>query len=111
LIEDLAERGLLETTIVFVVGEFGRTPKINKNSGRDHWPYSMSALLAGGKLPRGLVHGATDAGGDRPKDKPVTPEDVAATFYHALGIDPKTEYQTETGRPIQIVHDGEVIRW
>lgn len=106
LLEDLSVRGLLETTIVFLVGEFGRTPKINKNAGRDHWPYSMSAVLAGGRLPRGLVYGETDAGGDRPKDRPVLPDDVAATFYTALGIDPSKEYQTSTGRPIQIVHDG-----
>ena len=119
LIADLDQRGLLDETLVVAIGEFGRSPKrgvstsgnSNTDDGRDHWPYSMSALLAGGKLPRGLVHGETDAGGDRPRDKPVSPDDVAATFYHALGIDPKTEYHTETGRPIQIVHDGEVIRW
>jgi hypothetical protein len=109
LLEDLDVRGLLDTTVVWLVGEFGRTPKINKNAGRDHWPYSMFGLLAGGRLPRGLVYGATDAGGERPKDKPVAPDDVAATFYTALGIDPKKEYQTATGRPIQIVHDGQPI--
>jgi hypothetical protein len=110
LLEDLEVRGLLETTVVFLVGEFGRTPKINKNAGRDHWPYSMFALLAGGKIPRGLVYGETDAGGERPKDKAVLPDDVAATFYTALGIDPKKEYHSSTGRPIQIVHDGSPIR-
>jgi len=110
LLEDLEVRGLFETTVVFLVGEFGRTPKINKNAGRDHWPYSMFALLAGGKIPRGLVYGETDAGGERPKDKAVLPDDVAATFYAALGIDPKKEYQSSTGRPIQIVHDGSPIR-
>jgi uncharacterized protein (DUF1501 family) len=109
LLEDLGTRGLWDTTVVFLVGEFGRTPKINKNSGRDHWPYSMFALMAGGKLPRGLVYGETDTGGERPSQKPVSPDDVAATFYKALGIDPKKEYQTPTGRPIQIVHDGNSI--
>src|SRR5262249_19577281 len=109
LLEDLDARGLLERTVVFLVGEFGRTPKINKNSGRDHWPYSMFALLAGGKLPRGLVYGETDAGGERPRDKAVSPDDVAATFYQALGIDPATEYQSPTGRPIRIVHEGNPI--
>src|SRR5262249_39630335 len=88
LLEDLDVRGLLDTTVVYLVGEFGRTPKINKNAGRDHWPYSMFGLLAGGKLPRGLVYGETDAGGERPKDKAVLPDDVAATFYESLGIDP-----------------------
>jgi hypothetical protein len=109
LLEDLAVRGLLETTVVLLVGEFGRTPKINKNAGRDHWPYSMFAVLAGGALPRGCVYGETDAGGDRPKDKPVLPDDVAATFYRATGIDPKHEYHTTTGRPIRIVNDGNPI--
>jgi uncharacterized protein (DUF1501 family) len=109
LLEDLEVRGLLETTIVLLAGEFGRTPKVNKSAGRDHWPYSMFALLAGGKLPRGLVYGETDAGGERPKDKAVSPDDVAATFYQALGIDPKKEYHSPTGRPIQIVHDGNPI--
>ena len=109
LLGDLDVRGLMDSTVVFLVGEFGRTPKINKSAGRDHWPYSMFALLAGGKLPRGLVHGSTDAGGERPKDRPVSPDDVAATFYAALGIDPKKEYKTPTGRPVQIVHDGNPI--
>jgi hypothetical protein len=109
LLEDLEVRGLLDSTVVFVVGEFGRTPKVNKGAGRDHWPYAMFALLAGGRLPRGAVYGATDAGGERPKDKPVSPDDVAATFYLALGIDPKTEYLSPTGRPIQVVHDGTPI--
>jgi hypothetical protein len=109
LLEDLDVRGLLDSTVVFLVGEFGRTPKVNKSAGRDHWPYSLFALLAGGRLPRGLVHGATDAGGERPKDRPVSPDDMAATFYRALGIDPKKEYRSPTGRPIQIVHDGNPI--
>jgi hypothetical protein len=109
LLEDLDTRGLLASTVVFLVGEFGRTPKVNKSAGRDHWPYSMSTLLAGGRLPRGLVYGATDAGGERPKDRSVSPDDVAATFYRALGIDPKKEYHSPTGRPIQIVHDGNPI--
>ncbi|MBL8797341.1 MAG: DUF1501 domain-containing protein [Planctomycetia bacterium] len=109
LLEDLDTRGLLDTTIVYLVGEFGRTPKINKNAGRDHWPYSMFGLLAGGRLPRGKVFGETDGGGERPRDKPVSPDDVAATFYTALGIDPHREYQTPTGRPIRIVADGNPI--
>jgi len=109
LLEDLDTRGLLDSTLVYLVGEFGRTPKINKNSGRDHWPYSMFALLAGGRLPRGKVFGETDGSCERPKDKPVSPDDVAATVYTALGIDPHKEYQTPTGRPIRIVADGTPI--
>ncbi|MBI1913868.1 MAG: DUF1501 domain-containing protein [Planctomycetes bacterium] len=109
LLEDLEVRGLLASTVVLLVGEFGRTPKINKSAGRDHWPYSMFALLAGGRLPRGMVYGATDAGGERPKDQPVLPDDVAATFYKALNLDPKKEYRSPTGRPIQIIHDGKPI--
>jgi uncharacterized protein (DUF1501 family) len=109
LLEDLDVRGLWDRTVVFLAGEFGRTPKVNKNAGRDHWPYSMFALLAGGRLPRGLVYGETDAGGERPRDKAVSPDDVAATFFQALGIDPKKEYLSPTGRPIQIVHDGSPI--
>jgi hypothetical protein len=109
LLDDLAERGLLETTVVFLVGEFGRTPKINKNAGRDHWPYSMFALLAGGRWPRGRVYGETDAGGERPRDRAVLPDDVAATFYRSLGIDAAKEYQSPTGRPVRIVPDGKPI--
>jgi hypothetical protein len=110
LLEDLDVRGLLASTIVLLVGEFGRTPKINKSAGRDHWPYSMFALLAGGRLPRGAVYGSTDAGGERPKDRAVSPDDVAATFYQALGIDPGKEYHSPTGRPVRIVVDGRPIR-
>ncbi len=110
LLEDLEVRGLLDTTVILMAGEFGRTPKINKGAGRDHCPYALFALLAGGKIARGLVYGETDSGGERPKDKPVLPDDVAATFYQALGIDPKEEYHSPTGRPIQIVHDGTPIR-
>jgi uncharacterized protein (DUF1501 family) len=109
MLEDLAVRGLLDTTVVFLVGEFGRTPKVNGGAGRDHWPYAQFALLAGGPLPRGLVFGETDAHGERPRDRPVAPDDVAATFYQALGIDPTKEYLSPTGRPVQIVHDGRPI--
>jgi hypothetical protein len=109
LLEDLDVRGLLACTVVLVVGEFGRTPKINKSAGRDHWPYSMFALLAGGRLQRGQVYGSTDAGGERPRDRAVSPDDVAATFYQALGIDPWKEYHSPTGRPVRIVADGRSI--
>lgn len=109
LVEDLSDRGLLDSTIVYCAGEFGRTPKINKNAGRDHWARSMSVVLAGGGLKRGYAHGSTDAQGMAPSNDPCTPDDVAATIFHCLGIDPHTELNTSTGRPIQLFREGRVI--
>ena len=109
LIADLDERGLLDTTIVMCAGEFGRTPKVNKNSGRDHWARSMACVLAGGGIKRGYVHGSTDASGMAPATDPVTPDDVASTIFSRLGIDPHTEMQTSTGRPIQLFREGKAI--
>ncbi len=109
LISDLDQRGLLDTTIVMVAGEFGRTPKINKNSGRDHWARSMACVLAGGGIKRGYAHGTTDAQGMAPATLPCTPDDVAATIFHCMGIDPHMELQTSTGRPIQLFREGHVI--
>ncbi len=106
----LEAKGMLETTTVFVTGEFGRTPKVNKNGGRDHYPRSMFCLMAGGGIKGGQVIGASDAKGEGPKDKAITPDDVAATFYHTLGIDPKKEYHTPSGRPVMIVRYGEPIK-
>ena len=109
LIGDLSDRGMLDDTIVYCAGEFGRTPKINKNDGRDHWARSMAVLLAGGGFKRGYVHGTTDAQGMAPATDPCTPDDVAATIFHNLGIDPHTELSTSTGRPIQLFREGHVI--
>ena len=109
LIADLDERGLLDSTIVMCAGEFGRTPKINKNAGRDHWARSMACVLAGGGLKRGYAHGTTDASGMAPATDPVTPDDVAATIFSRLGIDPYTEIQSPTGRPIQLYREGKII--
>ena len=109
LIADLDERGLLESTIVMCAGEFGRTPKVNKNAGRDHWARSMACVLAGGGLKRGYVHGSTDASGMAPATEPVTPDDVASTIFHQLGVDPHLEMQTATGRPIQLFREGKII--
>jgi uncharacterized protein (DUF1501 family) len=109
LIRDLDERGLLDSTIVMCAGEFGRTPKINKNSGRDHWARSMACVLAGGGFKRGYAHGTTDASGMAPATEPVTPDDVAGTIFHNLGIDPATELQTPTGRPVQLFREGKVV--
>jgi uncharacterized protein (DUF1501 family) len=110
LLANLKERGLLETTTVFAVGEFGRTPKVNARAGRDHWPRAMCALLAGGGVAGGRVVGASDDKGMGPAGDGFTPDQLAATFYHSLGIDHTKEYHTETGRPVMIVRDGSVIR-
>jgi hypothetical protein len=109
LISDLDERGLLDTTIVMVAGEFGRTPKVNKNAGRDHWARSMAVVLAGGGIKRGYVHGSTDKEGMAPATIPCTPDDVSATIFHCLGVDPHQELQTHTGRPVQLFREGKVI--
>lgn len=109
LFTTLAERGLLESTAVFISGEFGRTPKINTRGGRDHWPRAMFVLLGGGGFKGGAVLGASDENGMGPADKAITPDDIAASFYQALGIDHHKEYQTSTGRPVMIVRDGHVM--
>lgn len=109
LIQDLDQKGLLDSTIVMCAGEFGRTPKINKNAGRDHWARSMAAVLAGGGFKRGYVHGSTDVSGMAPNLDPCTPDDLASTIFHQLGIDPNTELQTPTGRPVQLFREGKVI--
>jgi uncharacterized protein (DUF1501 family) len=113
LIADLDQRGLLDSTIVYCAGEFGRTPKLNTKGGpgggRDHWARSMSVVLAGGGIKRGYVHGSTDANGMVPATDPCSPDDIGATVFHCLGIDPKTELQAPTGRPIQLFREGKVI--
>jgi hypothetical protein len=106
----LHAKSLLESTTVFVTGEFGRTPKINARAGRDHWPRAMCCLLAGGGIQGGRVIGESDAKGEAPKDTPITPDDVAATFYQSLGIDPRKEYHTPTGRPVMIVRNGAPLK-
>ncbi|CAN5604625.1 DUF1501 domain-containing protein [soil metagenome] len=109
LIADLDQRGLLDSTIVMCAGEFGRTPKINKNAGRDHWSRSMACVLAGGGLKRGYVHGSTDASGMAPNLDPCTPDDIGATIFQQLGIAATTELNTPTGRPMQLFREGKVI--
>ena len=109
LIQDLDERGMLDSTIVYLAGEFGRTPKINKNCGRDHWARSMAVVLAGGGFKKGYAHGSTDAEGMAPNNEPCTPDDVSSTIFQQLGIDPHTELQTSTGRPIQLFREGKVV--
>jgi hypothetical protein len=109
LVEDLAQRGLLEETLVVAVGEFGRTPKINGDAGRDHWGMCQSALLAGGGIRGGQVYGATDPMAAFVKDNPVSPEDLLATIYQALGIAPDSEIHDRDGRPYRLC-EGEAVR-
>jgi len=109
LLHDLGERGLLETTLVVVTGEFGRTPRINKNAGRDHWGPSFTVLLAGGGIHGGRVIGKSDDRAQRPATDPFGPEDLSATMYHLMGINPKEEFHTPDGRPIAICNNGRVI--
>ena len=106
LITDLDERGLLDTTLVVMMGEFGRTPKINPNAGRDHHGRANCALLAGAGIPRGLLLGKTDARADSPSDRPITPADLAASIFLALGIDPEMKFDSPDGRPLRLVDNG-----
>ena len=109
LITDLEDRGLLSTTLVLAIGEFGRTPIINHSAGRDHWPGVFSIAAAGAGIPGGQIIGSSDAQGGAPKDRPVSIEDLGATVYKKLGIDFHKEYRT-TGRPVRINSDGTPIR-
>jgi hypothetical protein len=102
LIVDLEERGMLESTLVVAMGEFGRTPKINPGAGRDHWPDCYSILLAGGGVRGGYIHGASDRWGAYPDRDPVTPGDLSATLFWAFGIDPSQEMHDKTGRPFTL---------
>jgi len=99
---DLDARGLLDTTLVVWMGEFGRTPKINANISRDHWPQCYTTLLAGGGVKRGFVYGESDKTGAYPTKDPVRPDDLAATMFYLLGIDPATEVAGLGGRPVAI---------
>ena len=103
LIEDLAERGLLDDTLVLVNAEFGRTPQINKNAGRDHWPWVYSLVLAGAGIRAGTVYGASDNAAAYPTESAHDPRDMAATIYHLLGVPPDTVIQDVAGRPHQLV--------
>lgn len=109
LLEDLDDRGLLEDTLVLWMGEFGRTPRINDRASRDHWPQCYTVLAAGGGVKRGYVHGSSDRFGAYPASDAVRPDDIAATLYHMLGIDPHTEVRDALNRPLPIAH-GNVIQ-
>src|SRR5246127_1495881 len=106
LLEELGQRGLLSNTMVLAMGEFGRTPKINPAGGRDHWPQCWTVLMGGGPLKNGEIVGASDEIGAAPKDRPVTPGEIAATVFHGLGIDMQIELPGAQGRPIPLVDRG-----
>jgi hypothetical protein len=110
LLDDLAQRGLLESTLVLVLGEFGRTPKINARGGRDHWSNAMSVLMAGAGTPGGTVVGATDRAGYSAVDRVLSPENFASTVYTKLGINPDQAMYTPQGRPVHLVSDPTPIR-
>jgi hypothetical protein len=111
LLDDLHQRGMLESTIVVVTGEFGRTPEINANGGRDHWPTAFSLAIAGGGITGGRVYGSTDEKGGFVKDNPVQVADLAATLYKKLGIDPEKEYMSNIGRPVKIGNNGRPLEF
>jgi uncharacterized protein (DUF1501 family) len=109
LLNELDERGLLDTTLVVWMGEFGRTPKINEKASRDHWPQCYTVLLAGGGVKRGFVYGESDKTAAYPSKDPVRPDDLAATIYHLLGIDPHTEVIATGNRPVLISEGNPVL--
>jgi uncharacterized protein (DUF1501 family) len=106
LMDDLKARGLLDSTLIVWMGEFGRTPKINADNGRDHFPHAWTAVLGGGGVKGGQVVGKTGAGGETIEQRPVSVPELLATVYVALGIDPKKSNQSNVGRPISLVDKG-----
>jgi len=109
LVEDLTSRGLIDNVAVCVMGEFGRTPRINPGAGRDHWGEVMSVLIGGGGLKGGQIIGSSNSKGEVPKDRPVKPAHVLHTLYHVLGIDPTLQFVNNSGRPIPVLGDGTAI--
>ena len=110
LIQDLHDRGMQDDVVTVMWGEFGRTPKVNKNAGRDHWPAVMSALVAGGGLKMGQAVGASTDKGERPKDNPLTVPRVLSTIYGALGIDPARTFPNGAGRPMYVLDDRDPVK-
>ena len=108
LIRDLTNRGLLDSTLVCIASEFGRTPKINGNAGRDHWPKVFSVLMAGGGLKQGIVYGSSNSTASEPEENALTVEDWATTIYNRLGIVADKELMSPGDRPIEIVNGGKV---
>jgi uncharacterized protein (DUF1501 family) len=109
LVCDLEERGLLDSTLVVMMGEMGRTPRINARAGRDHWSQAQSVLFAGAGIQRGVVIGATDHQAALPVSDPVGVEDLLRTIMHLMGIDSTKIYYTPLGRPVPIVNGGELV--
>ncbi len=110
LITDLDQRGLLDSTLVLVTSEFGRTPRVNAGGGRDHWPRVFSVVLAGGGVKRGTVYGASDALAAEPADNPLSVQDYSTTLYHLLGIDARKDLMSPGDRPQAIVMNGQVVQ-
>jgi uncharacterized protein (DUF1501 family) len=113
LLDDLHQRGLLDSTLVVAMGEFGRTPQLNACGGRDHWPGVWSVLFAGGRVRGGQVVGASDRTGAEPRERPVTPAEIAATVYRGLGIDPATQLPGPEGQSLPLTEAepiGELFR-
>jgi len=110
LIEDLEQRGLLDSTLVCVASEFGRTPKINATAGRDHWPKVFSVVMAGGGIKKGIVHGSSNATASEPEDNPLTVKDWATTIYDRPGIVSDKELMAPGDRPIEIVDGGKTVQ-
>jgi uncharacterized protein (DUF1501 family) len=116
LLDDLSDRGMLDDVLVVVMGEFGRTPKINTGlpgqpvPGRDHWGNAVSVLLAGGGLKGGVVVGRTNARAEYPVERAMKPASVLATVYHVLGVDPQLTFKDHAGRPVPILDDAAPIR-
>jgi hypothetical protein len=110
LLEDLEARGLLDETLVVLMSEMGRTPRVNGNGGRDHWTFCYAALFAGAGVRGGTVHGASDSQAAYVKDLPVSPADLCATIYHCLGIDPEMTVPDRAGRPVPVAQGGQPVR-
>jgi len=109
LVNDLDDRGLLDDTLVVMMGEMGRTPRINDRAGRDHWSMCQSILFAGGGTKRGHVIGASDKHAEYPTTQPYAVEDVLFTMFTLMGVNPKKTYDTPLGRPVPIVNGGRLI--
>jgi hypothetical protein len=109
-VQDVHDRGLQDDILLVVTGEFGRTPRINKNAGRDHWSPLSTLALSGGGLNMGQVVGESSAKAEHPKTNPITPQDLMATIFHVLGIDPNVQFVNQGGRPVFMVEEGKPIK-
>ncbi len=111
LINDLEQRGMLNSTLVVLMGEMGRTPGVNAQAGRDHWSMAQSVIFAGGGVRPGQVIGATDRRASAPTSDPVSVEDILRTLFQQMGVDTTRTYYTPLGRPVPIVNGGRIIPW